>query len=63
MKFGPIFPIFGEDFSFDEELAAIFRDFPRATLRDHVPLFTRGGLAGELFQPELAGLGDSGRYA
>jgi hypothetical protein len=34
MRFGPIYPIFGEEFSFREELAAVFRDFPRLSLRD-----------------------------
>jgi hypothetical protein len=34
MKFGPIFPIFGEDLSFGEELAADFGDFSRQSLRD-----------------------------
>jgi hypothetical protein len=35
MKIGPLFPIFGEDFSFHEEFAAGFRDFPLLSLRDH----------------------------
>jgi hypothetical protein len=34
MIIDPIFPIFGEDLSFPEELAAVLRDFPRLTLRD-----------------------------
>jgi hypothetical protein len=34
MKIGPIFPIFGEEFSFPEDFAATFRDFPRQSLRD-----------------------------
>jgi hypothetical protein len=33
MKNGPLFPIFGEDFSFHEEFAAENRQNPRQTLR------------------------------
>jgi hypothetical protein len=39
MIFGPIFPIFGEDFSFPEELAAHFGDFSRQSLRDQAMPF------------------------
>jgi hypothetical protein len=35
MNHGPLFPIFGEDFSFHEEFAAVFCDFARLSLRDH----------------------------
>jgi hypothetical protein len=34
MNLSPIFPIFGEEFSFHEELAALFGHFPRLSLRD-----------------------------
>ena len=35
MNMSPIFPIFGEGFSLGEDFAAIFRRFPRLSLRDH----------------------------
>jgi hypothetical protein len=35
MKFGPVFPIFGEDFTFREDFAAKIDQESRLALRDH----------------------------
>jgi 8-oxo-dGTP pyrophosphatase MutT (NUDIX family) len=48
MESGPVYPIFGGEFSFDEDFAAIFRQKSRQSLRDQEMRGCRRYLAGPL---------------